>query len=183
MAASIEDILGEITPRETTVPVRTRGDLDARIEQVEEQLKGLRSDSLADPAREALEAELADLVDQSPTRVFTIRSIGQRAWRDLLATHPPSEEQRRQFYDHDPDTFPYAAVAASVSDPVMTAEQAVELADRISLGQWVKLWNAVLAVNVGGETIPKSVTASGGPLRSGPSSTTAPSEESLDQSS
>ncbi|HRE02430.1 MAG TPA: hypothetical protein PLV68_14090, partial [Ilumatobacteraceae bacterium] len=73
--------------------------------------------------------------------------------------HPPTKEQRQMLHlDHNPETFPAAAVAASAVDPVLTVDQAFRLQALLDQHQWDQVWHACLDANRGGAT-PKSVVA------------------------
>lgn len=127
--------------------------------------------------------ELRDEI-KAKTRRFVFESIGKRAWRDLLAEHPPTKEQRASLgmaLDHNPDTFPPAAMAATCVEPGMTAEQAQWFYDEFPIGVVERVWNAVLLANVIGGDEKKVVSA---PLQAGEKrSKPQPSSESLAQSS
>ncbi|MGZ4465198.1 MAG: hypothetical protein ACXVW0_07565 [Nocardioides sp.] len=87
---------------------------------------------------------------------FVFRSIGRLAWRNLVAEHPPTKEQREQtFADFNVDTFPVAAVAASCVAPEgVTVEGVEELAEILSEGQWNRLWATCHAANTAGGESP-----------------------------
>lgn len=182
--SSIDDILAATKPREATARILLDQGLLAEQESLNEQLAAITTaDSLERPA-EAI--ELARRLDDLERRIdgekvpFTFRAIGHRRWMDLLRDHPPTKEQKatNPYLDHDPETFPAAAVAASCVEPAMTAEQAGMLEDRLSLAQWSELWAACLTANVGGDQSPKSVAAGLILRRNGGSATTAANEES-----
>lgn len=185
---SIDEILDEIVAPRRTVTVCTRGDISERLEQLQDELAQARAadpDSLSNPAaaQKAAEIEALALEAVQHERAFVLEAIGNRPWADLIAQHPPTKAQRADGLDHDPSTFPVAAVAASSVSPKMTAEQAGRLADRLSVGQWLKLWTACLEVNIGPGDLPKFVTAIATARAIEPSSTTAAPEGSPDPSS
>lgn len=158
-------ILAEVTPVTRTVAVCVRGDLTSAIEELDEQLRALRGEDVMGSAEakalaeqlEALEAEAA-----AHTYEFRFEPIGTQRWRKLAGEHPPTEEQQaiNRFAEWDVESFPSAAIAASCAEPAMTVEQALQFEDRLSLGQWRRLWGACLAVNMDGGQVPKSVAAS-----------------------
>jgi hypothetical protein len=101
---------------------------------------------------------------QEATIEFRFRSIGHRAWADMLRQHPPTKEQLRKIdakLDHDPETFPYEAMAASCIDPVMTAEDVrrLERSALVDVNSWTELWGACLRANVV-DAVPNSLAAS-----------------------
>lgn len=183
--------LDELQPVRATARISARADLVARHEELEAALvDALRNDQAAggigDPQAApaiaeqlvALEAEI-----EGSARTFTFEAIGNRAWLDLIAEHPPSAEQRDEGLDHDPSTFPRAAILASCVEPRLSAEQVEVLENRLNLAQWRQLWQACLAANIGNDSSPKSLAATAVLRRSGASSTTAPLEGSLAASS
>ena len=95
---------------------------------------------------------------------FRFRSIGHRAWSDLLKEHAPSPAQRRENrdLDYNPDTFPFQAMAASCDEPVMTVEQVrrFEASPLCDVSAWSDMWNACLRANVV-DKVPKSPAAAG----------------------
>jgi hypothetical protein len=105
----------------------------------------------------AIETEIEESIVE-----FRFRSVGYRAWADLLRKHPPTKDQlstdRR--LDHNPDTFPYEAMATSCSEPEMTVDQIKQLAGSplIDVKSWTTLWDACLRANVADEA-PKSMAA------------------------
>jgi hypothetical protein len=158
------DLAAEHKPRTDTVRVCMRGDLVAEIGRLEQQLPALeRADAMSnDPDRAPeLARRILDLQAEAAAheREFVFTAIGQRAWSGLLADHPPTDEQRQAGADHNPETFPYEAVARSCTNVAGTATDVQVLADRLSLGDWSKLWNCCLAVNLGGTVLPKCVGA------------------------
>lgn len=90
--------------------------------------------------------------------MFTFQAIGRRAWRELLAQHPPTAAQLEldAGLEYDPDTFPAAAIAAACVEPEgVTADAMAELEERLSIGQFGRLWTACLAANVQERATPK----------------------------
>lgn len=191
---NLDDITDEVTPDERTVQLCTRGDLTTRIEHLQREISKARTDSdtlgLPETVRElATEIEALTTQAQDFTHGFTVAGVSSTKWRTMLAENPPSREQRSQGLDHDPDKFPVAAVAASLvkidgEEVTQTIAQVERFADKLSAGQWIRLWNTVLDVNVraGGE-VPKSAVATAILRHSEPNSTTAPPEESPTPSS
>jgi hypothetical protein len=118
-------------------------------------------------------------MDEAAT-VFVMRSVSRDVWADLLAKHPPSKEERRAGHDHDPRTFPVAAVAACTKEPEMTEDQAKQLAGVLAAGEWNKLWVAALSLNVTETPNPKLAAATAILQVNGRSSTTSDLEESPD---
>jgi hypothetical protein len=103
----------------------------------------------------ALEGEIA-----AEAKVFTFHDIGGR-WMALIGEHPPTKAQVEDDanLDHNPETFPPAAIAESSSDPKLTVRQVERLRERLRLVEWQKLWAATLDANLGVVAAPKSLLA------------------------
>lgn len=181
MAASIDDILGEISPVERTVPVCTAGHLIAQREQLERDLSAaIRRDAekrSIDARKEApkvaeqiqeVEAEM-----EAKTRIFRVQAIAIHDWRALVAAHPPTDADREAGFDYNAETLPIAAVAACCVDPPMTPEKAGLLAGVLQPAQWTRLWLTTREANTGGDSLPKSVTATA-VLRASEQNSTSP---------
>jgi hypothetical protein len=167
---TIDDLLAEITVREKTVKILLRQDLlDEHARRDAELVATLNADT--EENRDPLGPDLAKkLVEfeaeiEAAKRPFRFRAIGKKAWADLLAHHPPTRDQTtaNPRLDHNPVTFPIAAIAASCVDPQMTVEQVSKLEERLNLAQFEMLWAGCLDANVGGGVdAPKSLVA--GPI-------------------
>lgn len=185
---TLDDFAAAHKPARATARVGFRQDLWDRHARLEAELSdAIRGDSTEnrDPLApgvvdqiEALEAEI-----RAGEQEFTFESIGRQAWTKLLAEHPPSAEHRDLGSDHNPETFPPAAVAASSAEPKVSVETATEMFNRLNIAQWTRIWSAVLTANLGGGESPKSVMATVVRQRLEPSSTTAVPEGSLEASS
>ena len=165
MTASIEEILGGIKPPRNSATITLRADLLARHSELKRaHADAIRDDFSSNDGPQAprimeelreLEAEIAD-----SQIVFTFEALGGHRYKRLRAAHPPTKEQRREGYDFNPGTFPAALLAACSIDPQMDEDQARELEDRLSDGQFTKLWNTAITLNVGDDAAPKSVLPS-----------------------
>ena len=168
-SSSIGDILARDTSalgRRVTVrlPLITQemrdehADLDKRLLEFDDDPHRGIDDP---PERTAIADRLLELeaeMEESHAEIV-VRSLGHKRWADLLRDHPPSKEHRRadSRVDHNPETFPPAAIAASTDS---TIEEVGEL-----LGQewfdevcYAKLWGATLEANIG-SAVPKSLAA------------------------
>jgi hypothetical protein len=92
---------------------------------------------------------------------FRFQSIGHRAWADLMAAHPPTKEQLKAFnrIDHNPETFPLAAIAASCVEPAMTVDDVGRLERALNDTQFNLLLVRCVEANTGGIDTPKSAAA------------------------
>lgn len=133
--------------------------------ELEAKLTTLVSDTIDHhPDRLATAERLAEIEAEmeSATIEFRFRNIGHRAWADLLRKHPPTPEQKKENrgLDHNPETFPFVAMAAACVDPVMTVEQVLQLesSPMVDVQSWTELWSACLRACVI-ESAPKSLAA------------------------
>jgi hypothetical protein len=182
----IAEVLDKVTPAERTVDICVDGSIASRLDDTQQRwLAAVRwdGDHNAAPTAPAVAAEIEALRAEAAaaTITFRVRAVGSTTWRKLIAEHPPPLDDL-EGWRWDPETFPLAAVAASTFDPAMTEDQATELADRLSDGQWAKLFAAALTVNVG-DDLPKFEPGIGVPTTSVPSSITAVPEASPTRSS
>jgi hypothetical protein len=133
--------------------------------QLDALLHTLTSDTIDEhPDRLNTVRRLAEIEDEFEQRMleFRFRSIGHQAWADLISKHPPTRKQladNRQL-DHNPETFPYVAMAASCVDPVMTVEDVrrLDASPLFDVAAWLELWGACLNANVQ-QAAPKSMAA------------------------
>jgi hypothetical protein len=191
--ASIEDILTVAEDpshrRTATVRILLHQNLEARHRDLERRLaEEIELDNRLN--REPVAPDIADEIRSLEAEIeaakvpFTFAAIGKRAWSDLLAQHPPTAEQRQHGRaDFNADTFPAAAVAACALEPTISWTAAVRLEAALNSSQFDLLWGAVIDVNVGGVTSPKSFIAGRTRRPNGGSATTAAPEESLAASS
>lgn len=150
----IADLLERATPLVVEVAVCTAGDLVTRHASLMAQLDGLSKSGSIGGNPEAVavleQIEAVEAEQEASTMVVKVKSVGRRAWADLLREHPPRPEDKG--WDHNTDTFPVAAVAASIGVPV---EQVDALAESLPPGEWGKLWDAAAFVNAGPMPHPK----------------------------
>lgn len=145
---------------------RIRAELREEHERLEALLPELRKDDTVDghPDLRATLDRIAEIEEQIAGDVIALRlrGIGHRAWADLLRKHPPTRAQlsddRRA--DHNPETFPVAAIAASL-DPASTEDEVARLVAQEWFNEecWNELWSACLRANVV-DPAPKSLAAS-----------------------
>ncbi len=154
-------ILAQATPRTERVTLCLRGDLTDKIDQLiaAHALAAVDDDNHnSEDVAPDIANEIIDLIAEADAASveFTLRSIGARAWTDLLSEHPPTADDMAMGRDHNPRSFPQAALAVSITSPEgATADQIHELEEKLSAGAWQQLWTACLAVNIIGGDIPK----------------------------
>ena len=187
----VDAFLDSYKGKTVSVVVCGRADLIGRHTQLERELVDATSKSADDfhnPEISRITGELKDLQEQMKAAqvTFTFGAMTHKGWQDLLTKHPPTKQQKAEYdVDHNPDTFPVAAVAAAAVEPTLTPEQAERIRDTFAFGEFEKLYRAVLEANAEVQGVPKSALAAViGDLRlNGASSTTAAPEASLDESS
>ncbi|MFN2636911.1 MAG: hypothetical protein ABR585_07795 [Gemmatimonadaceae bacterium] len=163
--ASIDDILGQIRLPERIYELCIRADLRAEWEQAEKALAAAEEESrnslagLSAAGKAALkrvrelEAEMTE-----HTIPIMLRALPHKALSDLQAAHPPREGKDQGSWNVE--TFGVGLLAASAVDPAMSEEQAGQLVDRLTFGQWDDLFNTMWALNRSAVDVPKSRRAS-----------------------
>jgi len=121
------------------------------------------------PAKKTSRATVADLLSKpSRTKEVTIssdngvaltvlfKSIGLKAYDDLVAEHKPTKEQAKDGGTWNPETFPPALIAACSKDPVISPEDANALweSSEWSRGELMDVFVAVVKLNSEGLDIP-----------------------------
>lgn len=140
--------------------VCTRPSLGYRIEKLREQhAAAVRADAVSNepdtaPGIAELIAEAEQQARESE-RTFVFRAVGRKAWRDLLAAHPPREQDAAGW---DSETFPPAAMHASCIHPEgLPLEEFQRHYDEWPIAHVQALWSACLAANVGEVETPKGL--------------------------
>lgn len=184
----VDDLIATAQPRTEKVRICARGDLvEAWAEAATAAASAASEDQSLEGGPATIEAtERVVAIEEEMDRAsveFTVSTVPREVWADLLAEHPPSKEQRRAGHDHDPKTFPVAALAACTAEPPVSLDQAQKLAKVLHAGEWNKLWVAILGLNVAAMPSPKLRAATDLLRANGRSSTTPPLEGSLEDGS
>lgn len=185
---NVDDLIATAQHRTQEVLICARGDLvDAHAEAVralaaatEDGDGSLASPEITEAARRVQEIEEEQAAS---TVTFVLSSVSRRVWADLLAANAPTDEQRRAGHDHNPDTFPVAAVAACAVEPSLSLQQAEKLIDVLPAGEWSKLWVTALHLNISETPHPKLGAATELLRANGRSSTTSDPAGSLEAGS
>jgi hypothetical protein len=185
--ADFETWKATATSDEVAVAVCFNRQLFRQFAEASERLEGAReldTETLGQFARKVVELKAAVEADQAE-HVFVFRTVPYGPWRDLAERHPATAEQLQanRYLEFNPDTFPQAAIALSCHDPALTEDDADWLREHLPRAEFDRLFQAVITVNVGGSSIPKSVTAIVDKLASELSSTTPPKKASRSRSS
>ncbi len=174
---SFSDILGTAKLPEKTVQICLRGDLVADFEELERQLEEAQeardnSDSLDSGAEvaelsEKIEALRAEMKEE--TYSFRLRALSRRAYRALIAEHPPRKvvdtEGKESIHDSDgfgfnTDTLLEPLLRMALIDPELTSSQFDDLLDRLTDRQFDDLASAAWLLNRQEVDIPFSRAAS-----------------------
>ena len=164
--------LSEATPDSRMVPVCFDRQLLAELAEARRAIAEIEgnpikgSKTLGDTDRQELVDRVAALEEEvrAKTRLLSFQNPGKRRWRDLIAEHPPTKEQRATYgalLHWDPDTFIPAAISLCAHDPEISVEEAASFIEQMPEGVVDRVWAAVLEVTLGGQTDP-FVTASDG---------------------
>jgi len=147
-----------------TVPLCLAGELVEEIAQLELQLaEAPPPTSLGDGTRRQLAEQIVDLQERmrESTVDFHLLAKSAREWSKFWPTLPVREEKEtgEQWGER---IFPFYAdmVSRSCTDPVMSVEQAGELADLLHMRSWDRLVSNCLNLNMGEVEVPNSVAAS-----------------------
>lgn len=84
---------------------------------------------------------------------FVFRTLPYSVWRDLLEQHQDDNGGT------DTETFSPAVVATSCVEPELAVDDALWLREHLPRGEFARLSQAAMNVNVGGSSIPKSGVA------------------------
>lgn len=145
-------------PHTAEARICTRFDLAEQHVRLEQDLASASTES----RRKMLARKLVKLEAEieAVEKVFVFADIGGE-WLNLIGKHPPTKAQLGvdKTLDHNPETFPAAAIAASSSAPKLTVEQVERMRTKLQFVQWQKLWAAALEANLGLATAPKSLLA------------------------
>lgn len=146
----VEALIASAAPRTLEVAVCARGDLVDHHAALVRQLAAVEAGSSGsisgNPEITALAGQIVAVEEEqeASTFTFTVKSVTRKAWADTLAKHPPRKGVDP--LDFNADSFPPAAVALCCDQ--LTADQASRLAASLPQGEWDKLWNAVIQLNV-----------------------------------
>lgn len=158
----IGEILKLARPREHSITLCLAGDLAAEVDRLEAEMQRAGQWQAASIADEDPRVGLARQIAEARERMqaaevqFTFRALGARAWSDLVALHPATEEGQ----SFDPETLGPALVCASAVDPTMSREELDALFEALNHAQREALIEAAWAVNGEATSVPFSLLAS-----------------------
>lgn len=164
-AVSFDSALAGVTRVVKSIRLCLDGALMAEIEDLDAELTQAReTDAIENrnPQAPAIAARIIELTEQARAKQveFRFQSLGRRPWRDLVAEHPPTDEDKAARAEFNRDTFPIAAMVASCIAPTgATEKKFLKLAETLTEDQWGLLWVTCHVANTGGADIPLSVAA------------------------
>jgi hypothetical protein len=167
--AGIADIISQVKRPEKTVPICLAGDLQAEFEDLERDLQIARDQPAdgtlaggANPLATQIAQQIMQLREQmrEHTQVFRFRGLPRKEYSDLVASCPPDDEAKADGADVNWEVYPVRLMAACAIDPVMTEDEAGQLADVVTSAQWESLYTAAFNVNKRDVDVPFSYGAS-----------------------
>lgn len=172
----LSDLLEQASLPEKTVEVCLRGDLVAQVEDLERDLRDLRTNTqtLADRGKARQLAEQIEQVRaemQNSSVVFRLRGLNRKQWADLLAAHPPRRnDETDKALGYNTETFFPALIRTCLVEPSVDDEQWERLDALLSSAQFDALVDAALAVSRRKVDVPFSFAASATLANSGETS-------------
>lgn len=127
------------------------------------------------PGLEAKEAEAQaafDAADKAKTKAtvrMRVESIGRKKYDALVADHPPTEEQVKEWQEQNPkddgtpgdslpeyngDTFPQALISRCLTSPKLSVDEVEEVTEDWNFSEFMQLFTAAIAVNSASRVIP-----------------------------
>lgn len=193
---SMDEILARKKPNERSVDILLNSSLKGEIAALEKELNRVARNtrrSLSDTSPDQIQTQIDALYDRAhdETVSFTFRDIGRKRYDELVAAHPPTQEQKDDYKAQDgpgnltfnPDTFPPALISACAIDPEISLAQATLICDTWSEGDIQELFLCAIAVCKEKTSIPFGKSGSAVMSDSDLNSTTALSGESPTPSS
>jgi hypothetical protein len=88
--------------------------------------------------------------------IVTLKAIGSKAYDDLIANHPPTNEQKREGQTYNAESFAPALIAACSVTPELTEDQANQIwtSNEWSRGELTQLFLGCVEVNSKGLDVP-----------------------------
>lgn len=167
--AAIADIISQVKRPEKTVQICLAGDLQAEFEDLERDLQIARDQPAegtlaggANPMATQIAQQIMELRERmrEHVSVFRFRGLPRKAYSDLVASCPPSDEDREKGAEVDWEKYSVAVVAACAVEPAMTVDEAGQIADVLTQAQWDSLVTAAFSVNKRDVDVPFSFAAS-----------------------
>lgn len=148
MSDVVDAWLAEARPATAKAEVCFDRELVGEFEKAQEALEEATTEGMLDgppfELKDRVESLAAEIAAKTRTLVF--KNIGMQEWERLRGEHPPTEQQKKEGLDHNPETFSIVATAASCVEPGLTTEQAARL---FSMSSTVvaRVYGAVMKAN------------------------------------
>ena len=171
MPSAMEGWLEEATPERREVQVCFDRGLLSQVKAAEARLDATVADRGSMLGATEEETELKEHLDElkdavrSKTRTLVFEGLGWGRWRELIAAHPPTEDQDDVFkravklgfmphavvnIGYNAETFVPAAIVASCTEPGISLHEAETMLRKAPPGVLERVWTAVLEVNTAG---------------------------------
>lgn len=88
--------------------------------------------------------------------IVTLKAIGSKAYDDMLAAHPPTNEQKKEGNAYNIESFAPALISACSVTPALNVEQATQIweSNEWSRGELTELFIGCIEVNSKGLDVP-----------------------------
>ena len=98
---------------------------------------------------------------EAQSRLFRFHALEPYAYRQMVAAHPPRDDDDvDKAHGVNVDSFYPALVAACTVSPEMTPDRWERLRSKLSARQWDEVWGRVHRLNRGEVDVPKSFSVS-----------------------
>lgn len=157
--------INPITPRIDTVTI-LQGEDDQRLRELRATVDRLKPKKGGEPAtldetsalqaaEEAVEEFKAEAEERGVKVV--LRALGRKTWRDLIAKHPPREDNEGdKALGANTETFEEELVAASIASPTFSSvEERDHFLDSLSIATFGELGIKAWSLNMGSAASPK----------------------------
>jgi hypothetical protein len=163
---ALADLLNDAALPEKTVEICLRGDLVAEVEDLERELRDVRTsiETMADRGRARQLAEQIEKAREAMRQasvVFRFRGLNRRAWSALVVGNPPRKDvEGDRALGYNPEMFFPALIRACLIEPSLDDEQWEQLDALLSSAQYDALVDASLAVSRRKVDVPFSFASS-----------------------
>lgn len=154
----IDAFLDGYKRRTKTVTIYQRGDLVDEHARLEAELAASAADGDPDQARKILDRIKAITMElEGSGRTFHLEACSHDEWYQLMATNPPTEDERKAMPGSAVGAdFQAHAMAACVRQPQVSVDQAQRMRASMRPDDYDRLWLAVIECVEGQVEVPKS---------------------------
>ena len=164
MSDAFDDFCGGYTPPQQSVTVTRDGNAIGRIAELYEKLANTPVGEGLNDERAMLQEQLEGAVEAAEKSLMTVtfEALGDSAYEQLQLQCPPRPSQLKANPDttFDDERFKFELIVKCAVEPKLDRERVQWLKDNLSAGQYNKLCEAAVIVNVGGDDVPKVGTLS-----------------------